>query len=364
MKISDITQYLESLAPLSTQESYDNSGLITGNFKTELTNALISLDCTEAVVEEAIQKKCNLIIAHHPIVFKGLKKLTGSNYVERTVIKAIKNDIAIYAIHTNLDNFKNGVNKKIGQKLGITKRDILQPMSQKLLKLVVFVPDAHRENVMKAMFDAGAGHIGNYSDCSFSLSGIGTFKANEGANPFVGGISKRHQENENRVEVVLEDYKLKNVVNHLLAAHPYEEVAYDLYPLVNSHKWLGAGMIGELENEMGEMEFLKKIKQQFNVSVVRHTELLNKKVKKVAWCGGSGSFLLKDAIQQGADFFVTGDFKYHEFFDAENKIVIADVGHFESEQYTIELISELLQEKFPKFAPSIVETNTNPVKYF
>ena len=364
MKISDITNYLESLAPLSSQESYDNSGLLTGSKNDEVTNALIVLDCTEAVVDEAIRKKCNLIISHHPIIFKGLKKLTGRNYVERTIIKAIQNNIAIYAIHTNLDNFKYGVNKKMGDLLGISNPKILQPAENTLTKLTVFVPTDHVEKVMNALFEKGAGQIGNYSDCSFSSTGYGTFKAGESASPYVGEIGVRHSEPESKIEVLVSNHRVNQIVSAMIAAHPYEEVAYDLVPLSNSNIHEGAGMIGDLPSPITETEFLQKIKSTFKCEVIRHTHLLGKPIQRIAWCGGSGSFLLSRAIGAGADIFITGDFKYHEFFDAENQIVIADIGHFESEQFTIDLLGELLQEKFPKFAPSIGETNTNPIKYF
>jgi dinuclear metal center YbgI/SA1388 family protein len=364
MKISDITNYLESLAPLSSQESYDNSGLLTGSKNDEVTNALLVLDCTEAVVDEAIRRECNLIIAHHPIIFKGLKKLTGRNYVERTIIKAIQNNIAIYAMHTNLDNFKYGVNKKIGDLLGISNPKILQPAENTLTKLTVFVPIDHAEKVLNALFDAGAGKIGNYSDCSYSSNGNGTFKAGELASPFVGETGVRHSEPETKIEVLISNHRVNQIVSAMITAHPYEEVAYDLIPLSNSNIHEGAGMIGDLTVPLSETEFLQKIKSTFKCEMIRHTNLSGKLIQRVAWCGGSGSFLLSKAIGAKADIFITGDFKYHEFFDAENQIVIADIGHFESEQFTIDLLGELLQEKFPKFAPSIGETNTNPIKYF
>ncbi len=364
MKISDITNYLESLAPLSSQESYDNSGLLTGSNNDEVTNALLVLDCTEAVVDEAIRRKCNLIIAHHPIIFKGLKKLTGRNYVERTIIKAIQNNIAIYAIHTNLDNFKYGVNKKIGDLLGISNPKILQPAENTLTKLTVFVPIDHAEKVLHTLFEAGAGKIGNYSDCSYSSNGNGTFKAGELASPFVGETGVRHSEPETKIEVLISNHRANQIVAAMITAHPYEEVAYDLIPLSNSNIHEGAGMIGDLAAPVSEIEFLQKIKSTFKCEVIRHTHLLGKPIQRIAWCGGSGSFLLSKAIGSKADIFITGDFKYHEFFDTENQIVIADIGHFESEQFTIDLLGELLQEKFPKFAPSIGETNTNPIKYF
>ncbi|MBD3636756.1 MAG: Nif3-like dinuclear metal center hexameric protein [Crocinitomicaceae bacterium] len=364
MTVQDIIKHLEELAPLSSQESYDNSGLIVGEYGQEVNNALISLDCTEEIVQEAIEKDCNLIISHHPIVFKGLKKLTGKNYVERTIIKAIQNNIAIYAIHTNLDNFKLGVNKKIGDLLGVSNPQILAPVQGKLLKLVVYVPLDKMEVVRTALFTAGAGEIGNYSECSFHGEGTGTYKGNEDSNPAYGKKNERNYEPEGRLEVLVSTHQTKHVVNAMLNAHPYEEVAYDLIPLLNENKFEGAGMIGELDKEMDEMSFLALLKETFKTGCIRHTNLLNKPIKKVAWCGGSGSFLLSNAKAKKADIFITGDFKYHEFFDAENQLVVADIGHFESEQFTIELIADLIRKKIPTFAPYLTEQNTNPVNYF
>lgn len=284
--------------------------------------------------------------------------------MERTVIKAIKNDIAIYAIHTNLDNYEFGVNKKIGDLLNIKKPKILAPNTRTISKLITLVPNTHKDVVMEALFNAGAGQIGNYSECSYSSAGEGSFKANETANPFIGESNKRHLALETKIEVLIPNHKVSHVLSEMIKSHPYEEVAYDVIQLQNKNKNEGSGMIGELEAEMDTVEFLQFIKDTFKCGIIKHTQLINSKVKKIAWCGGSGSFLLKNAKQQLADIFITGDFKYHEFFDAENQTIIADIGHFESEQFTIELISELLSKKFIKFAPCLTAINTNPVKYF
>lgn len=364
MLIKEITNYLEELAPLSTQESYDNSGFICGDKSWTLTNALISLDCIEATVDEAIEKGCNLIISHHPIVFSGLKSLTGKTYIERTVIKAIKNDIAIYAIHTNLDNYHLGVNYKIGELLNIKNPTILNPKKNNLQKLSVFVPDTHKQEVLDVLFNSGAGSIGNYSDCSFSINGEGSFKANEDANPFVGAKNKRHLEKESKIEVIIPKHLNQKIISDMLTVHPYESVAYDLISLENYNSNLGSGMYGELENEIDTELFLKLIKKAFKTGCIKHTNIHKKKIKTIAWCGGSGSFLLNSAKRINADIFITGDFKYHEFFDAENEIIIADVGHFESEQFTIELIQEILSKKFTTFAPYLTNRQTNPVNYF
>ncbi len=364
MQIKELIDFFEELAPSSFQESYDNAGLIVGNREEELKGVLIALDVTEEVVQEAIDLGINLIVAHHPIVFSGLKRFNGNNYVERTVIKAIKNDIAIFAAHTNLDSvIYNGVNSKICEKIGLDEVKILSPVKQKLQKLVVFVPVKNANEVRNAIFSAGAGVIGKYDSCSFNISGTGTFKAGIGANPFVGDIGELHQEEELRIETVVPTHLMGKVVRAMISVHPYEEVAYDIYPLENAWNEVGMGMMGNLPEAMDELEFLKKIKGIFNAGVIKYTTLKNKKIKKVAVCGGAGSFLLKDAIRAGADIFITGDFKYHQFFDAEGRIVIADIGHFESEQYTKELFYELLTRKFPNFAVHFTKINTNPIKY-
>jgi dinuclear metal center YbgI/SA1388 family protein len=364
MKIKEITDFLESLAPLSSQESYDNAGLIVGSPKDEVSGVLISLDCIEETVQEAIDKNCNLIISHHPIVFGGLKKLNGKNYVERTVIKAIKNNIALYAIHTNLDNYKLGVNYKMAELLNLKNTKILAPVSNKLMKLSTYVPSGSQEMVLKAMHDAGAGDIGNYSECSFSFEGTGTFLPNENANPSSGQKHVLSKDQEWKIEVILPIHLQHQVISAMKDAHPYEEVAYEIFHLANSNQDEGAGRIGELENEMSEEEFLLVLKKTFNCAIIRHTALRNKSIKKVALCGGAGSFLLKDAKRQKADIFITGDFKYHEFFDAEGEIIIADIGHFESEQFTTNLLGELITKKMPKFAVHLTGINTNPIKYF
>lgn len=362
MKVQDITSLLEKLAPPSLQESYDNAGLLTGNINWECTGIIVCLDVTEAVVLEAVEKKCNLIVAHHPIIFGGLKRITGSNYVEKTIIAALKNDIAIYAIHTNLDNVLHGVNAKIADKLGLINRQVLQPKAGILKKLYTFVPQAHAQKVREAVFNAGAGHIGNYSHCSFNSNGDGTYLAGAGSQPFAGKVGLQHTEAEIKIEVVFPEWLEKGIIKALQNVHPYEEVAFDIVTLNNSIITTGSGIIGEFTSEIAENELLAHIKTAFGLAVIKHTPLLGKPVKKVALCGGAGSFLTKAAIAAGADMFISADFKYHEFFDADGHLVIADIGHYESEQFTIALLSEFLQEKFPTFAVLKTEVVTNPVK--
>lgn len=364
MKISVINTFLESFAHPSLQEPYDNAGLITGDGDWECSGIICSLDATEEVVDEAIQKKCNLIVAHHPIIFNGLKKINGKNYVEKTVIAAIKNNIAIYAIHTNLDNVFDGVSGKMATMLGLQHISILSPKENTLKKVFTFVPAHNAAELRHAIFGAGGGHIGNYSECSFNTQGTGTFKAGEGANPYVGEIGRQHQENEIKIEAIFPAFMEQQIISAMKAAHPYEEVAYDIVSLINNNQLVGSGVVGELPEPMEENIFLTTLKQVFGLPVIRHTSFLNKPVKKVALCGGAGSFLISKALASGADAFITADIKYHEFFDANGRMLLADIGHYESEQFTISLLHEVLEKKFPTFAVLKTAVKTNPVRYF
>lgn len=362
-KIKDIILELESWAPLAYQESYDNSGLLTGNSEDQVKGVLITLDITEAVIEEAINQKANLIIAHHPVIFKGLKRLTGTHWVERVVIKAIQNNIALYAIHTNLDHIHTGVNKKIAEKIGLRDTAILQPKNNVLQKLVTFVPDENLQEVLNGIHEAGAGHIGNYSHCSFTTTGTGRFLPEEGANPHIGSHHKAEEVHESRVEVIFPLHLSRKILNALKKSHPYDEVAYYLTDLKNEHQEVGAGMVGLLPAPMEATAFLDHVKTAMDLKVIRHTKL-NKAIKKVAVCGGAGSFLLQDAIRQGADAFISGDFKYHECFEADNRLMIMDIGHYESEVFTKDLIYEFLIENFTNFAVNLAKVNTNPIQYY
>ena len=364
MKIVELISVIEKYAAPELQEEYDNAGLITGNASWHCIGVLCALDVTTAVISEAKKKNCNLIIAHHPVIFRGLKKINGKNYVEQVVIEAIKNDIAIYAAHTNLDNIVLGVNGMMAKKLGLKNSSILQPKNKLLRRLITFAPVDKAEHVRHAVFAAGAGHIGNYSECSFNSEGTGTFKAGQGANPYVGEVGEQHHEKETKIEIVYPFYLENQVVKALVDHHPYEEAAYDIFTMDNVHFGIGAGVIGELEEAKDEKDFLKFIKEKFKTEGIRHTALQGKPVKKIAVCGGAGSFLIKAAIQKGADVFITADVKYHEFFDAKGKLLLADIGHYESEQFTVDLIYDLLVEKFPTFAVLKTKVNTNPVQYF
>jgi dinuclear metal center YbgI/SA1388 family protein len=363
MKISELINYIESFAPLSSQESYDNCGLLVGDRNSEITGVLVSLDCVEKIIDEAIEKKCNVVVSHHPIVFKGLKTLTGKNYIERTLIKAIQHNIAIYAAHTNLDNYRYGVNFEIGNRIGLKNLRILAPKENVLTKLIVYVPFSHVEVVKTALFSAGAGHIGNYDQCNFTTEGKGGFRPLDGSSPFVGSEQIHTEIDEVRLEVMVSTHRLNHVIAQMKQVHPYEEVAYDCIKLENKNEFEGSGMIGELEQPIATHAFLLQIKEKFKCQVIRHTAIHKEEIQRVAFCGGSGSFLLSHAIRQRADIFITGDYKYHDFFDSDNQIVVADIGHYESEQYTIELIHDNLIKKFTNFAVHLTELNTNPVNY-
>lgn len=363
MILKEICNVLEEYAPLHLQENYDNAGLLIGDPEIEISGALLTIDITEKVISEAISKNCQLIISHHPLNFKGLKRLSGKSEVERCVLAAIKNDIAIYAAHTNLDNVKGGVSYKMAELLGLQNLRILQPIQKSLLKLITFVPQLHSYTLRSALFDAGAGNIGNYDSCSYNVEGFGTFRANINANPFVGEIGTLHTEQETRIEVILPEYKMNDVVKALYKNHPYEEPAYDIIRLENSSVDTGVGVIGVLAEPLDVNEFLEKLKLTFKCGSIRHTAFIGNKIKNVALCGGSGSFLISDAIREGADIFISADFKYHDFFLADNRILIADIGHYESEQFTKDIFYEIITKKMPTFAIQISEINTNPIKY-
>ena len=364
MKINEITKVLEQWAPLSNAEEFDNVGLLVGNPHADCTKALITLDTTEAVVEEAIREGCELIISFHPIIFSGLKKITGKTYVERVVLKAIKNDVAIYAIHTALDNHKFGVSHQMGIELGLKKQQVLIPKKGTLLKLTTYVPGKDVNKVLEALHDAGAGSIGNYNACSFITDGVGRFTPEEQSNPSLGTKGEAQDVEEQQLHLILQKDQEKQVLTALQKAHPYEVVAYEISNLNNENQDIGMGSIGVLESPMNETDFLNYVKKQFNTSHIRHSKLSGQKISKIALLGGSGSFAIGAAKSQGADVLITADLKYHNFFVAENKILLADVGHYESEQFTNKLIASYLTEKMPNFACILSQEITNPVNHF
>lgn len=363
MKIKEIVSALERFAPLPLQDGFDNAGLQIGLTEAEATGALLCLDVTEPVIDEAIAHGCNLIISHHPLIFKGYKSITGKDYVERCILKAIRNDIVIYSAHTNLDNAAGGVNFKIAEKIGLKNVQILEPKENSLLKLVTFVPSAQADTVRKALFNAGCGTIGNYDSCSYNTKGEGTFRAGEGTNPFCGSIGELHHEEEVRIETIVPAFRKAEAIRALLATHPYEEPAFDLYPLQNTWAQVGSGVVGELDSCESELEFLKRIKKTFEVGCLKHNKLSGREIKKVALCGGAGSFLLPQAIRSGADVFITGEIKYHDYFGHEEEILMAEIGHYESEQYTKEIFYSIIREVCPNLVLQQSKVNTNPIKY-
>ncbi|EDM45223.1 hypothetical protein SCB49_03844 [unidentified eubacterium SCB49] len=371
MKISEIINELELLAPQAYAEGFDNTGLLVGDANAEVSGILVTLDTLETIVDEAIASDCNLIVSFHPIIFSGLKKITGKNYVERVVLKAIKNDIAIYAIHTALDNSFNGVNAGICDRLQLSNRKILIPQKGTIKKLITYVPTEEATALKQALFNVGAGSIGNYDNCSFSTNGTGTYKGNENSNPVVGAKHEFIAADETQISVTFPKHLESIIIKTLHEAHSYEEVAYEVLTLENTNQHIGMGMIGALKNPMEEADFLNYLKKQMNVAVVRHSSLRNKTIKKVAVLGGSGSFAIAAAKGAGADVFITADLKYHDFYTAESEILLADIGHYESEQFTKELLHTFLSKKISNFAPALSrgkvvlsKINTNPISYF
>ncbi|WP_299337252.1 Nif3-like dinuclear metal center hexameric protein [uncultured Psychroserpens sp.] len=363
MIVQDVINYLEELAPLQYAEDFDNVGLLVGDKNNEVSGVLVTLDTLEAVVDEAIQNNCNLIVSFHPIIFKGLKSLTGKNYVERTVLKAIKNDIAIYAIHTALDNALRGVNDIICDTLGLVNKKILIPQKGTIKKLTTYIPSKNANALRSQLFKAGAGNIGNYDNCSFNTEGTGTYRGNENSNPTLGNKGELHEENEIQISVTFNKHIESKLLNALFEHHPYEEVAFEVTTLDNYNQNIGIGMVGELEEGMPTETFLEFVKSKMNVSCIRHSEISTSSIKKVAVLGGSGSFAISAAKRSGADILVTSDLKYHDFFSAENNIILADIGHYESEQFTKNFLVDYLSKKITNFAVVLSTTNTNPVKY-
>ena len=363
MKIKDIIAVLEEMAPPAYAEDFDNVGLLVGDSNNNASGVLVCHDALENVIDEAITRNCNFIVCFHPILFSGLKKITGKNYVERAIIKAIKNDIAIYAVHTALDNHKHGVNKIFCDALGLKNTKILIPKENYIYKLVTYTIPENVDKLRNALFDAGAGNIGNYENCSFSSQGLGTYQGNQDSNPTVGQPGEFVEDKEIKIEVTFEKHLESKILKALFNNHVYEEVAYEIYSLQNHHQNIGLGMIGEFETPMDEKSFLLFVKEKMKADGIRHSAFIGKPIKKVAVLGGSGSFAIKNALMAGANAFLTADLKYHQFYEAENRLLLADIGHFESERYTKNYIVDYLTKKIPNFAIILSEENTNPVKY-
>ncbi len=364
MKIKSLIDHLKIYAPLDYAEDFDNVGLIVGDENQSIKGVLVSLDTTEVVVQEAIDNGCNMIVSFHPIIFSGIKRLNPNNYVNRSVIKAIKNDISIYAIHTALDNAFHGVNRVICNKLGLKNTSVLMPQAATIKKLTTYVPKNDAHNLREELFKVGAGNIGNYSNCSFNLEGQGSFNGNENSNPVVGKKGQIHYEDEVQINITYAKHLQSQVLSQLFNHHPYEEVAYEIETLENKNQHIGLGILGEFETQLKEKDFLKLLKDKFKTPTIRHSALLNKPIKKVAVLGGSGASAISKTLASGADAYVTADLKYHDFFKAEQQILLVDIGHYESEQYTKQLLYAYLKENFTNFASVLSNTNTNPVQYY
>ena len=364
MIVQDVINLLEDFAPTNYAEDFDNVGLLVGDKTAKISGVLVTLDTIESVVDEAISTNCNLIVSFHPIIFKGLKKITGKSYVERVVLKAIQNNIAIFAIHTALDNALQGVNSRICDQLELKNKQILIPQKGTIKKLTTYVPKNEVENLRNALFKAGAGDIGNYSNCSFNVDGVGTYKGGNQSNPSIGKKGEIHFENETQISVIFQKHLESKIIKTLFAHHSYEEVAYEITTLENTNQTIGMGMLGELKDSKSEVDFLKHLKNKMQTDCIRHSQITDKSIKKVAVLGGSGSFAIQAAKAAGADAFVSADLKYHDFFTAENTILLADIGHYESEQFTKNLLVAYLSKKITNFAVVLSNINTNPVKYF
>ena len=364
MKIKEFINEFEQIIPVRQAEDFDNVGLLCGNPDREITGILIAHDALENVIDEAIEKKLNFVFCFHPIIFSGLKSITGKNYVEKAVLKALENKIALYAIHTAFDNDYFGVNYKICEVLGLKNQQVLMPKKNQLKKLEVYVPTDSAEILRNALFVAGAGNIGFYDECSFTIQGEGTFRPLEGSNPVTGTHNEREKANEVLINVIFEDYKTNQILFAMKENHPYEEVAYQLITLENDNQYTGLGRYGNLEQEMDELDFLTFIKQKFNIDIIRHSSLNNKKIRTIGVLGGSGASGIKAAMSAKCDAYITGDVKYHDFFFAEGKMLICDIGHFESEQFVVQQLFEILSEKFTTFAIAKTTQKTNPVNYF
>ncbi|MEG1544126.1 MAG: Nif3-like dinuclear metal center hexameric protein [Tannerellaceae bacterium] len=363
LKVKDILREIEQCAPLPLQENFDNAGVQVGDINQPATGALLCLDVTEEVIDEAIEAECNLIISHHPLAFKSFKSLTGATYIERCMMKACKHDLVIYAAHTNLDNAVGGVNFRMAEMIGLQNIRILSPQKNALLKLVTFIPESYAELMRNALFNAGAGSVGNYDSCSFNSKGEGTFRATEGCNPFCGEIGDMHVEKEIRIETILPTFRKTAVTRALLSVHPYEEPAFDFYPLNNTWNQAGSGVVGELPEGEEELSFMQRIKEIFHIECIKHSPLIGRPIHEVALCGGSGAFLINEAIAYGADIFITGEARYNDFYDVEDRILLAVIGHYESEVCTKDIFYNLISKKYPTFAVNFSNVNSNPVKY-
>ncbi len=348
IKCSEITNVLEELAPIELAESWDNVGLLLGDSTQDIHNIMITLDITPDVVEEAIETKADLIIAHHPMIFKPLNRIIEDKSIGTLIRKLIKNDICVYTSHTNLDITWGGLNDLLASKIGLENIGVLDELhTKKLKKIVVFIPKGYEEKVRDAMTEAGAGWIGDYSDCTYLTKGIGAFKPREGTKPFIGSEGTLEKVEEYRLETLVSEEKVSPVVEAMIASHPYEEVAYDIIPLEVKGQSLGLGRIGTLKKEVIFIDFINKVKEVLAIQHLRYIGNENKSISKVAICTGSGGTLLSNCIHHNVDIYITGELKYHDAqFAQEAGLNVILAGHFETENIIGELLTEFLNKKF------------------
>jgi len=363
MTCGEIIKILETWAPREISLERDNPGLQVGSGKNIVKNILLSLELTMDVINESIAKECNLIITHHPLIFHPVKSLDFQRDKNSMLIeKLIKNDLTLFSAHTNLDFTKNGVSFELAKMLGLKGIDFLVNLSANQYKISVFVPGDHVEEVADAIFNAGGGIIGEYSRCSFRTGGTGTFFGSNKTTPFLGEKGKQEQVSEIKLEAIADSWKLGGIISAVINAHPYEEPAYDIYPLKNKNINYGMGAVGELDKQLGREEFLKYVSEKLKAKCLKYTSGKSESIKKIAVCGGAGTELLKEAVQSGADAFVTADVKYHTFHDAQGKILLVDAGHYETEIHVLNQIEKELstaaENNFKIFKYS---GSTNPV---
>ncbi len=368
MTCKEIIKYFEEWAPKEIAWQKDNVGLQVGSLNNKLNNILLCLELHDQVIDDAIKKNCNLIISHHPLLFQPLKKIDLQNDKNSKLIeKLIKNNITLYSAHTNLDFTKEGVSFELAKKLKLNNIDFLVHQNSNQYKLSVFVPVDFVDKVANAIFENGGGRIGEYTNCSFRTKGNGTFKGSGNSNPYLGEKNKIELVEEIKLEVLVDSWKLKKILTAIFETHPYEEVAYDIYPLANSNKNYGAGTIGELDKPMHQKQFLDYVADNLKIKNFRYSKG-NNKIKKVALCGGAGSDLVKDALNSGADAFITADLKYHTFQDANEKILLIDAGHYETEIHSLDEVKRKLSHytigknintKIFKY-----EGSTNPIFFY
>jgi len=367
MTCGEIFKYIRSWAPEEIAWNKDNVGLQVGSAKRKVKNILLALDLNMKVIIEAVKKDCNIIITHHPLLFNPLRKIdTDQDNTSLLVEKLIKHDITLFSAHTNLDFTKDGVSFELAKTLKLTNLRFLSNIKSAQYKLIVFVPEGHIEKVASAIFENGGGIIGEYSNCSFRTKGQGSFKGSKKTSPSIGKKLNYEKTDEIKLEVLIDSWKLNEILSAIRSVHPYEEIAYDVYPLNNENVNYGIGAIGELHTAMNQREFFNHVSKSLKINNFRYTTGKTNKIKTVAVCGGSGSEVIPAAIKKGADALITADIKYHTFFDNERKILLIDAGHYETEIFSLNEVNKRLADLIKKKKNKVFKYNgsTNPVIFY